>query len=420
MNKAFRFRFKRLFAFLLAVVRQIQIEFNIMFAGLNKRNSPTLRLFNVDLHTSIIADLKEGLKAFDIDLISWSASGNNRNFRKFFRIKDPIVGLSEKNWFEYESSDFEKFRKRYRRYLNTFDGFIVCFPPAFLDLFIDTGKPILLVIGTRYESPYTSRPDKWNDLNQKLKDGYSSNQLIVAVNNRADRNYLEHFTGIKAKYVPSLCDYTQQRWEGNSNKKLLLSKNLALRNRIQAESCHVWETPAEAYGSPYSWAELHQVQEILVLPYNISTMTLFELATSGVPVSVPSKSMIKLLRNDDKKILSELSFFQVRELTTCNLAEEDPNNTGNEKILDWWLDQADFYDKDLMPNVRVIDSFADLATPHPFNLEESKEALYSMLNVRNSRIRSMRHSLLSEFIKNVNTFKMVSANNKSVRLKSTY
>jgi hypothetical protein len=182
----------------------------------------------------------------------------------------------------------------------------------------------------------------------------------------------------------------------------------------------VWETPAEAYGSPYSWAELHQVQEILVLPYNISTMTLFELATSGVPVSVPSKSMIKLLRNDDKKILSELSFFQVRELTTCNLAEEDPNNTGNEKILDWWLDQADFYDKDLMPNVRVIDSFADLATPHPFNLEESKEALYSMLNVRNSRIRSMRHSLLSEFIKNVNTFKMVSANNKSVRLKSTY
>jgi len=399
MSKIIKRVIRQLLTFLLALIRVIQIEARIIRFNSKLFRPQGIQLFNVDLHTSVIADLKEGIKEFDAHLVSWTLTNDNVNFRKIFKIKDPAIGLSGKLWLNLGVDDFNIFRIRYRRYLATFDGFITCFPPAFLELFLDLGKPILVVIATRYESPYTNREAEWEKFNKILKDGVTSGQLMIVANNRADRDYLKYFTQIESSHVPSVCEYPHQLWEGKSEKRLILSRgSTKLFEAIARESGQIWSTPREEFGLHFSWSDLHQVSEIFFLPYQISTMTLFELATSGVPVSVPSIDLIKLLRKEDTEILSELSFYQVRGLPTSNLSGDNPNKTEEDSIIDWWLSRADFYDLDLMPNIRVISSLSDLANPHPFNVAGNREQQIAELQERNWKLSMQRHAQLASFL----------------------
>lgn len=298
--------------------------------------------------------------------------------------------------------DFHKFRGKYRRYLSTFDGFISCFPPAFLEIYLPWNKPILVLIATRYESPYTDRNSEWARFDNILRQGFSNGQLTIAVNNRADGAYLQYFTGITASYVPSLCEYTRQHWRHESKQRILVSRgSLLLRNLIEIESGFSWKSPKEEFGSRFSWADLHQVGEIFYLPYNVSTMTLFELATSGVPVSVPSPNLLMKLREVDPEILSEISFYQIRGLPTNDLASDNPNKTSENEVVNWWLDKADFYDIDLMPNIRIISALSELSNPHPLNLNPAEEKDQVKLRNRNLRIYSQRHELLKGFLERV-------------------
>jgi len=386
---------------LLGFIRIAQMEFRIIQKNTMRGKSNHIYLFNVDMHTSIIADLKEGLREFDVKLISWNISLGNRNFRKFFKIQDPVAGLVGKDWLELSSSDFNIFKKRYKRFLRTFDGFIVTFPPAFIELFIDQKKPILVVAGTRYESPYTARQMEWARLNRMIIEGVGSGQITLVANNRGDADYLEHFTSVTPQYVPSLCEYTSQNWQYRPGVRILVSKNLTLRERIQVESGLQWSAPAEEFGSPFKWSELHKVSEILVLPYNISTMTLFELSTSGVPISIPSVSFMKKLRGEDPGILSQLSFYQVRSLPISDLSITDPNRTDQDWVIDWWLERADFYDFELMPNVRVISNFSELAIPHPSISKMNDEAFKLLLKSRNEYFYQKRKDLIDGFISKV-------------------
>lgn len=391
---------------LLLFIRLVQIEFRINRNKFKVLRPRKIQLFNLDLHTSVIADLKYGFLGFDVALVSWVISNSNINFRKIFKIKDPANGLSGKNWLEFDNDDFDVFRNRYRRYLSTFDGFIACFPPAFLELYIETGKPILVVIATRYESPYTDRQSEWLRLNDTLVQGLNTGQLIIAANNRADAEYLKYFTGIDASYVPSLCEYTNQQRNQNSGKRLIISRGgMQLRELIESQSGLSWRSPSEEFGSRFNWTDLHQVAEVFFLPYNISTMTLFELATSGVPVTVPSADLIKKLRELDPEILSELSFYQIRNLPTSDLADENPNKTSEDGVIDWWLAKADFYDLELMPNIRVISSLSELANPHPLNLEGVYEQQKVKRQNRNLRLFTQRRELLEGFLEKTASFK---------------
>jgi hypothetical protein len=399
MQSLFKKCVKGVLKLLLLGLRLTQIESTIILSKFRSSNNKKLYLFNVDLHTSIIADLACGLKDFDVKLVSWNLSNNNRNFRKFFKVQDPAAGLGAKKWLDLGFEDLNLFKRRYKRYLATFDGFIVCFPPPFMELFLEQRKPILIVIGTRYESPYTDREEEWERFNGLLKKGYSSGKIMVAANNQGDVKYFKYFTQIEPEYVPSLCEYTRQPWSKKTDYRIIISRGgMQLRNLIQVESGHQWFSPREKFGSNYSWADLHQVSEVLLLPYNISTMTLFELATAGVPVSVPSKKLLKNLRSLDPEILSELSFFQIRQLPTSSLKDDNPNKTDKESIIDWWLDCADFYDTELMPNVRVISDLAQLGEPHPLTLERIRSDFELKLNNRNRALYARRHEMLWDFV----------------------
>jgi hypothetical protein len=170
---------------------------------------------------------------------------------------------------------------------------------------------------------------------------------------------LKYFSGITGDYQPSLCDYYRGPWIGGG-ANLILAKSEILINHIQTLTDNKYIGLRQFLGPNYSWDELMGVNSILVIPYNISTMSLFEMATAGLPILVPSRKFIKELRTEFDGVLSELSFLEMRNLDVTGLSSDNPNNYRSSEYLDWWMDRADFFDLELMPNVTVIDSFEEL------------------------------------------------------------
>ena len=146
-------------------------------------------------------------------------------------------------------------------------------------------------------------------------------------------------------------------------------------------------------GKPYNWKDLKNCKEVLVFPQNISTMTLFELATAGVPVAVPSRRWITELLDNGFYLLNELSFHQILGLNTTNMSSDNPANFNSPTYIDWWLERSDFYNNALMPNVRVVDSIEDLLK----NRNEKRHYLPELTVKRNSELSILRNNMITEF-----------------------
>lgn len=356
------------------------------------------RVFNLDVHISVIADIESGLQNKNVDLMKWSLSGSNHVFRKYRRYPDPVSALNASTWEELDDLLIEKFISRYHGFLKKFDGFIAAHPVSFSRIYDRLEKPTLKIATTRYEIPFTNNPTEWQILNETLRRQSEKFPGLLASNNRGDRDYLMYHAGLTSRYVPSVCDYTDVSWAVGGNNLAIFAKSSRLTNEIEEFTKGAWRSGRKILGANYSWKELAGVRAILVIPYNISTMTLFELATMGVPVVVPSKTFLKQLVSQHSGVLSELSFFQVQNFNVSALRQDDPNNFRSMEFLDWWLSRADFYDHALMPNVRIIDSFHELLDPDSLLSEFHSRVFLENVGNRNNIYKENRDQLLTTFV----------------------
>lgn len=359
------------------------------------------RIFNLDLHTSLIADLGMGFRECEVLLISWNLSGNNRNFRKFFKIKDPVYPFTKKMWTEYDQLDFDNFRRRYKFFLSRFDGFVVCFPPAFLEIFASFGKPVLVNIGTRYEGPYTRQPERWKSLNEILKSGISLGQVTVIANNIADADYLNHYSGILPAVVPSLCDYTGLKWKGGTQVNLLFCRNKHLARKIVSESGGQIIMSEDYLGKNWKYKDLININSVTVIPYNISTMSLLEFASAGIPVRIPSSSLLLKLHLDFPDILNEVSFLGAWGLEIAE-TDDELQNYKSVSNLRWWLERADFYQSELMPNVQIYGTFSELTSVFP--VSNASNHYTAKIDARNTRLSNRRTQVVKEFLEKITSF----------------
>ena len=356
-------------------------------------------VFSLDAHVSVVEDLRRGLRPLGVSFTTWCIAGSNRTFRKFLIAPDPVRGISSRNWKQIDGRAIEKFNNSYRGYLKSFDGFLATYPPAFAEAYEEYGKPMLVITGTRYEWPYTFDERKWNKLNQFLVRSVSSGRMTLVANNRADADYINYFTGLSPLYVPSLCDYIDLSWDGTVTRKLIhATRSPELSKQITRATNGEWLDIRSELGSFYSWSDLAKGSILFVIPYNISTMTLFELATMGVPVVIPSRGLLKELRKGHPGVLSDLSFLEMRGAPTELLSESNPNNYNSGGYLDWWLDRADFYNSALMPNVVQIDDLAELDDTNRLLERLIDENYMQRVEARNRFVFTQREELLATFV----------------------
>ena len=197
-------------------------------------NTNTPRLFNLDLHISVIRDLTYGMRNFDVEISSWSISGANRSARSFFRFSDPVKHVNRQNWRNMDLEKIKNFQNEYRKFLKKFDGFIVTYTPTFAELFVPFEKPILVNIPIRYETPYSDNQESWSRINNEFIKQNENGLITFWANNKGDKDYLKYFTGIEPELVPSMCDYLQLKWNKDTDMtKVIMVKDATLVKEIE-------------------------------------------------------------------------------------------------------------------------------------------------------------------------------------------
>jgi hypothetical protein len=350
-----------------------------------------LRFFNLDLHISVIADLKYIFEYLGHEVVDWSISGHTWVFG---RKRDPVEVVNQGTWLGLNQKMCDDFHSRYREVLDGFDAFIVTYNASFALLYEKTGKPIIVDNPTRYENPFTTSPEKWRWLNDYLARGVDSGRITIVSNNRGDEYYLRHFTGIASQVIPSLCLYTKAQYRGRRDAFILVSRIQPALLHRRTQRVVNWVTAimprmadrlfvyfqgkrqplirsrflnqlllnkTDALKDGFSWQSFYDFKGIIHIPYQVSTMSIFEQYSANVPLFFPSKKFLFELHTQfPDKVLSELSFYQVNRLDTSGLAPDDPNNLANDEIVKRWIDLADYYDELNMPYVQYFDSFEHL------------------------------------------------------------
>lgn len=342
------------------------------------------KVFSLELHNSLVRDFCTNFQSLNIDLTRWSISQGSKYFNER-KLKTKFIDSS--NWLELNNSKIEKFRRRYSLILKKHHGFIISYSLAFVKIFENFRKPMLALNATRYESPFTFDLDLFDSLNNSLKNCFSNKTLMIVSNNLGDKDYLKYYTGIESTYLPSLCDYLPTHSPLNSTW-VLFCRNLEISKLITGFSPAI-QSNKVLWPTGYVYKELANYKGVIIIPYNISTMQIFELSTAGFPIRIPSDKLLLKWRGLPG-ILSELSYSQVLKSSILPGNRNSPMDPNWVDFYSWWLERADWNNAGLFPNISRFDCIEELAEdPKPFCLDSIFE--------RNLMIAKSRESILMKF-----------------------
>jgi hypothetical protein len=341
----------------------------------------------MDLHISVIKDITNILETLygkdQVEIVNWSLSGHNWVFSQ---PTTDVKIINQHTWRDITKEDIKLFQKEYDSYLSTFDGFIVTHTPVFCLLYEKYNKPIIMINSCRYEQPFCWRQiankfPLWIWLNVSLYNMWKSGQLIAVSNNRADQEYLRIGTGIESIHIPSLCLYTGTKYNPVVSMPICVYGDR-----------HIFPPLKQLVGKPqgrYKWSDLYTCRAIVHTPYEISTMSIFEQYSAGVPLFFPTKRFYK-----------ECILKGVMKLSSC-YSQQYPTNFLPVQNIDFWLDRADFYDTDNFKYLYYYDSTEELIRlVNSFNEDETiKKERNAWIETRNKKILDQWKEILDKVIK---------------------
>jgi hypothetical protein len=315
---------------------------------------PPTRLFNLDLHISVIEDIKDICKRVfpegTVEITNWSLSGHNWVFKK---PNVEVKHITADTWMDIDEAMIEAFQKEYDEELNQYDGFIVTHTPIFALLFEKYKKPILIVNTCRYDQPFCMTGELNHPLKLKLDESLyrmsHSGQAIIVSNNQYDDWYLKNNCRAKSIYLSSVCVYTNATYNPTKPTFVLYGNST---NPPQ----HPLLVPRPKEG--YSWEELFSYKGIVHLPYEMSTMSLFEQVHANVPIWVPTpRFYMECIANGTMEFITFYHIQKDQEFT-----EQDVLNC---------FERSDLYKT---PGLKYYDSYDDLY----HQLETFEDTLYEI------------------------------------------
>ena len=318
-----------------------------------------MKFFNIDLHISVIADIKKIFTDLGHEVDDWSLSDHAWVFG---RQRKHIDVINHSNWTSIDENMCNAFYDRYCKELQKYDAFIVTHTPCLSMLYKKFNKPIIVVCSTRYEQPFSSDMVKWKKFNNYLIDGVDRGQIILLANNKYDKKYTELFLNREVGLIPSICDYTGSKYTDKNNKFLYSSK---FKSQEIIKTNESLADKNEELGLGYSWKEFFSYSGVVHIPYNASTMSIFEQYTANMPLFFPTLEFLSFLREKhyNTGVMSELSWNQVFSLSSHSVIGpmfDDPNNYLDNEQMSEWTKLSDFYDTKNMPHIQYFKSFEHL------------------------------------------------------------
>jgi len=317
-----------------------------------------MNFFNIDLHISIIADMRSIFTDLGHNVSDLSLSEHTWVFN---RKKDSIPMLDNGRWSSLTPQQLsDEFYYLYKNHLNSIDAFIVTYPPPFALLYKHFKKPIIINNPIRYEWPFSFRKDDWEKFNEFLRNGVDDGTIILVANNLYDKYYMEEFIGRDVDHIPSICDYYNSYYESNNNPFIYYS-----RNKISEITNINIKYKDDLFKSGHTHKDLVKFKGIIHIPYQISYMSIFEQYTSNIPLFFPTKEFLLQIYKENKySVLKEVSWNNYCNMPSLSFIKHngkyDPNDYNNYEAVEYWLQYSDFYDEEWMPYITYYNSFDEL------------------------------------------------------------
>jgi len=341
-----------------------------------------LKIFNLDLHQSVIEDIKNIVNTLynnSVDITNWSTSYHNHYFGK---PTADVKVITQETWKNIDMDMIHKFQEEYDDMLKGYDAFIVTFSPVFAMLFEKYNKPIIIVNACRYDQPFC-----WNNnttmlklLNMSLQRMHNSGQAIIVSNNMGDQQYLKDGAGVDSIVIPSLCLYTNAHYNNPTKNEVMVFEG-KIFNDIKSN-----DTGNRIVNRPsnYNFKDLADYTGIIHMPYDVSSMSLFEQYFAGIPLFFPEKEFYKKCVREEK-----VSFIAQYNAWSRILSDDE---------LDKWLNNADFYH---FKYINYYISFEDCASKvNAFVDTEKEERLEWIESVKEKAFKDWKTIFDKIIIKN--------------------
>lgn len=292
----------------------------------------------MDVHISIIEDFKQNCPS--VNVIDWCMSGHAWVMK---RKQDMPEHINAKTWTDINPGMIAAFQAKYDDFLRGFDFFIVGYASCFAMIYEKYRKPVLMLNAVRYDVPFCWTKDlaMLEQYKSCLRRLQSDNRLYIVSNNKADQLYLQRGCGLSSIFLPALCLYTGIRYAPTRDTFLVYTGKVPDHPLIT-------QKPAR----PFEWSEIGSFRGIIHIPYEVSTMSMFEHFSAGLPLFFPSRAFWKTMPN-----IQSMSAYW---------ADSPPPELNELRDLSIWIDLSDVYETFSSPNTHYFDSFE-----HLFQLLES-------------------------------------------------
>ena len=336
-----------------------------------------LRLFGMDHHHAVLWDLKKILKPLGVTVdFVWLHDGRIPvNEAIPSQIPDFATSLDI-----YKAPPFKPLSTQTKEHIlqGNYDAIVSSHSLVTCYRLLDVGLPMIHINSTRFGNEWISDSSKHTLLVKQIQSLLTTNRLQIVHNNQGDYHYFhQYFPSVhphQEVWISSLCEsLSRLRLKAPSPTKLFVwdtrmtllhptgspfmkTMYKALKEKFGAavESQAILLQEAKTYlGEGY----LDPYTAVIHIPYNISTMSIFQQVTANIPIWVPSKRLLAQLWADSQEP-NELSWTVFSPGSEANASTMD--NVRNPDVIQRWIDSADFYNPEILPLVFEFDSIEDL------------------------------------------------------------
>jgi hypothetical protein len=242
----------------------------------------------------------------------------------------------------------------------------------------DLNLPMIHINSTRFGNEWIQDKEKHGKLVLAIQELLQTKRLSVVHNNLGDKRYFHQFFPYihptQELVIPSLCE-SLFRLRGDIKRppKILIwdTRQVLLRPEASPFMKALYGKCKEQFGDKIESQAILMAQAknylpegyldeytaVIHIPYNVSTMSMFEHVRANIPIWVPSKRLLASLWAD-KKEPNELSWTVFVEGSEKNGSPLDKVRTP--EVIEQWLNSADFYNPEVLPLCSTFDTIEEL------------------------------------------------------------
>jgi len=337
-----------------------------------KATGPSLRLLGIDHHHAVLWDAKQILRPLGIRIdFVWLCDGRpsvNEAIPSEMLPFRSSLDIYKRPLHETLPPDFLKGMQ--------YDGCITSHSLITAAHLRHLGLPQIHINSTRFGNEWIQNPSKHSELVTCIGSMLHEDRLRIVHNNLGDAMYFrQYFTDLspqKEVVIPSLCESIHRvRTHKPKVAKFLIwdTRQVLLQNNspfmkelfttlVQTHGDKV-ESQAILLAQTQSFLPegyLDDFTAIIHIPYNISTMSIFQQTRANIPIWVPDAELLAKLWADPNEP-NELSWTVFAPRSEANASTLD--HVRDPKVIHAWIQKADFYGSN-MGNILTFSSSKDL------------------------------------------------------------